>query len=109
MKNSKTIKEIAEGILVFLKNNNLEESLPDLISYLRDKDDQNIVNIYSAKDLSVKEKLNAQKFVKNLIGDTPKQILFSKDETLIDGLKISYKDKMWDFSIRGQVSKLIRV
>lgn len=104
-----TIKEIAEGILAFLKNNNLEDGLPQLINYLKEKGDENVANIYSPKKLDASEKKMAEKMFTNLAGESPKKINFYEDKTLIDGLKISFKDKLWDFSLRAQIGGLKKV
>ena len=101
-----TIKEIADGILAFLRKNNLEEALPMVIDYLKSSSKENAAYVYSPRKLDGSEKANAEKLIKKLTGESQKQIHFYEDKKLIDGLKINYQDKLWDFSVKGQINEL---
>jgi F0F1-type ATP synthase delta subunit len=105
---SKTTKEIADGILEFLKKNNLESELPQLIEYLEGSSAKDDAYVYAPRNLNASEKKDLQKLFVNLTGETPHKIVFYEDKTLIDGLKIMYKDKMWDFSVKGQIDKIAK-
>jgi F0F1-type ATP synthase delta subunit len=106
MKKSKVVKEIAGVILDYLKKHKMEDMLPEVISYLKEREKSDIATVYSARELTSDEKLKVKGLFEKLINQIPERINYSKDETLIDGLLISYKDKLWDFSIAGQIKEI---
>lgn len=67
----------------------------------------NTAFIYTPIKLSDNEKKKAKNLVKRLTGENIAEINFREDEKLIDGLKIIYKDKLWDFSLQNQLNSII--
>lgn len=63
--------------------------------------------VYTPTKLSDQEKLKAKNLVKQLTGESLEEVSFLEDQKLIDGLKIIYKDKLWDLSLQNQLSSIV--
>ncbi len=63
--------------------------------------------IYTPIKLEKEEKNKAKKLIRELTGDNVEELAFYEDEELLDGLKIIYKDKLWDFSLQSQLASII--
>lgn len=104
--NYKLASQIASGVSDFLKKIKKEEILSDVIDLLRKEKNSKKAIIYSPIDLKDSEIKNISSFLTKLTGETIENLEIQKDESLIDGLKIFYKDKLWDFSVSGKIKKL---
>ena len=109
MKKGQLVKAIAEAVLDYLKKLKKEELLPDVINYLERKDADDVAWVFSPRKLSATEKNMLKGSFKKLTGTIPLKVKFATDKTLIDGLKISYKDRLWDFSLLKQIESLKEV
>lgn len=97
---------IARSFLTYLKNNKEEYLLEKVVEILSKNVEGEKVSVISPKVLSNEEKDRAVKLVAGLVGDKKVNINFTIDESIIDGLKIEYKDKLWDFSLAKQISSI---
>jgi len=109
MKNKKIVKEIAEAVVDYLKNQKKENLLGEVVDYLQSKEARSEASVVSPRKLTLTEKKDIEKLFSKLVGEVPTRIIFSQDEKLIDGLKISFKDRLWDFSLRKQISSITKI
>lgn len=95
--------QISGGVSEFLKKIKKEDLLPDVITLLQKENDSKKAFVYAPKDLNIAEKKQISIMLGKLTGEKIENYVFQKDEKLIDGLKIFYKDKLWDFSVANQI------
>jgi F0F1-type ATP synthase delta subunit len=109
MTNSKiTANDIVDGIYSYLKKTGSEELLPEVIKLLSGSvGTKPEVVITSSVALDSTRQNKAQKLAARLIKENNLQFKFVSDSTIIDGLKINYKDKVWDMTVKSQLTKLI--
>jgi F0F1-type ATP synthase, delta subunit (mitochondrial oligomycin sensitivity protein) len=62
--------------------------------------------VYSPRVLNSEEKNKVSKLIFESTGEAKSDVSFYVDESLIDGLKIIYNDKMLDLSLEGQIKSL---
>lgn len=100
--------QIADGVVTFLKKIKKENILEVIIETLQKNVSTQKAYIYSPIELSSKEKKKVYGLVTKITGEPISSCVFKKDESLIDGIKIYYKDKLWDFSLSTKVTKLLQ-
>jgi F0F1-type ATP synthase delta subunit len=109
MTNSKlNANDVVDGLYSYLKKNESEELLPEIIKILnlsKVNDEEAIIT--TAITLDNAKKLNAKKLAIKLIKKDDLQFSFVTDSAIIDGLKINYKDKVWDLTLKSQLTKLL--
>ena len=66
----------------------------------------NKVIVYSPRELSSEERENLSKQLLESKEKLSSEVEFVVDESLIDGLKIVYNDKMLDLSLESQIKSL---
>lgn len=103
--NDKFAKEVACGVIDFLKKNKKSDLLGRVIELLQESLDSGITTVLTPRALTPQEKVKVKKFVNRVVGKDTKEIIFVKDETLLDGVRIETKDKVWDFSLSSQLMK----
>jgi len=106
MDKRKKAKKVAEGTIAYLEKNGMLDSLDLVIEYLRLNLKDSGVKVYVPKKLNLKEKQNVKKMVIRLIGEDIKKMDFIEDPNIIDGMKIEYKDRLWNFTLASQIQKL---
>lgn len=106
MKKDKIAREISQKIIEVLKKKNNEGVLPLVIDYLKKYSLSDIAFVYTPRKLTRNEYKRIEKLILKLAGIKPEKISVTIDEDLIDGLKISYKDKIWDMTTLAQLLKL---
>ncbi len=102
----KLAKEIAKVIIDYLDKKGAANALPTVIEILQKRGRENSVYVYTPRELKKNERLNLEIMFKKLTDTDVVNFSFIKDESLLDGVKIMYKDKIWDFSLAGQLRKL---
>jgi F0F1-type ATP synthase delta subunit len=107
MNNSKIAKEIADGVIEYLNKKGKITLLSEVIKNLKETEFSKDAFIFSPIALNQKETEKAKKLVYKLSNEQPGKVNVIVDESLIDGLKIVYKDNQWDFSVAGEISSLI--
>ncbi|OGM20532.1 hypothetical protein A2714_04040 [Candidatus Woesebacteria bacterium RIFCSPHIGHO2_01_FULL_38_9] len=105
-KEKKIAKEVAEVVIDYLEKNGVASALPMVLDLLRKKSAQNSVYIYTPRELKKDERLSLKKMFTKLTDTNVDKFSFVKDESLLDGVKIMYKDRVWDFSLSGQLKSL---
>ncbi len=107
-KNDKQIEEIANGIISFLKSQDLLENLDELVSAitLKARNLNEVVYVISNRVLTSEEKVKAKNFIQEYLKVDSQNFEFSVDEKLLDGLVVKYKDRKWDLSLASQLQKL---
>lgn len=63
--------------------------------------------IYTPIKLEGPDRAKALKLVQKLTGEIVSDASFMEDENLVDGMKIIYKDKLWDFSLQSQLQSIV--
>jgi F0F1-type ATP synthase delta subunit len=101
--------QIATGVVDFLKKIKKEETLGSVIEILQKEKQSKKALVYAPVDLKVADKKKISMMVARLTGEKIESFVFHKDESLIDGLKVFYKDRLWDFSVSSQIKKLEKV
>jgi F0F1-type ATP synthase delta subunit len=100
--------DIVDGIYSYLKKNGSENLLPEIIKILGSyKEVKPEVSILTAVQLNEVNKKKAESLAKRLIKETNLIFNFQQDVSIIDGLKINYKDKVWDLTLKSQLTKLL--
>lgn len=104
------VKKITKSILSYLKNKGWEDSLPGIVGELTllVKKSSSVVEVFTPTKLTVGQKGKAQKLAAKLTGLKKVKCVFSLDESLIDGAKFRYKDRIWDLSTSGRLGVLIK-
>lgn len=99
--------KVAEGILVYLKNNHVEDLLPEVITRLKKavNETTNQIVIESAIELSPSEKNVLIKSLQKKYG-WKGEYIFRSDREILAGLKITYGDKIIDLSVSGKLKHL---
>jgi F0F1-type ATP synthase delta subunit len=106
MDKRKKAKKVAEGTIAYLEKRGMLDSLDLVIEYLQLNLKDSGVKVYVPKKLNLKEKQNVKKMVIRLIGEDIKKMDFIEDPNIIDGMKIEYKDRLWNFTLASQIQKL---
>lgn len=101
----KFAKEVALGVVDFLEKRDKSDLLGRVIELLQENVDSTKVRVLTPRTLKVQEKTKIKKFVGKVVGETTQEIVFAKDATLLDGIRIESKDKVWDFSLSSQLSR----
>lgn len=107
-KSEKRADVIAKGIFSYLKKNNEVYLLENVLSNLSKWIVKEKVKVTSPRALTKSEQEKVFFLTKKLIKDETLKVDFLEDGTLIDGLKIEYKDRMWDLSLRKQINSLFK-
>lgn len=97
---------IAGSILSLLKKNKEEYLLDEIIKKLSTASLNEKVRVYSPKVLAKEEAARVQELAGKLSSNKKISVEFVVDRTLIDGLRIEYKDKLWDLSLSKQINSL---
>lgn len=104
---TKLATQIAHGVVAFLKKIKKEKILGVIAETLQKEVNTQKAYIYSPVELSEREKKNIHGKVNKITGEQIHSCIFHKDESLIDGMKVYYKDKLWDFSVSSKINKLL--
>lgn len=97
---------ITKSFLLYLKKNQEENLLEPIIERLLKNVKDEKVHVVSPRDLTKSEKESVLKTVVKLVNNDKVKIDYSVDDSIIDGLKIEYKDKLWDLSLAKQINSL---
>jgi F0F1-type ATP synthase delta subunit len=107
MNDSKIIDGLVEGILAYLKSKRQEYLLDDLARKIQQVSKaSHIAKVYAPVEFNKEQKLQTQKLIVKLTKDDQLSIDYVVDRKLIDGLKIVYNDKVWDFSLATQIAQI---
>jgi len=106
MDKKKKAKKVAEGIIAYLEKKGMLDSLDLIVEYLWLTQKGSGVKVYVPTKLNFKEKQNIKKMVNKLIGEDIKKMDFIEDPDIIDGMKIEYKDRLWNFTLASQIQKI---
>jgi F0F1-type ATP synthase delta subunit len=107
MTNSKlNANDVAEGIRSYLLKTGSEELLPEVIKILSGSAKAKAI-ITTAIVLNDAKKASAKKLAAKLIKEDNLDFDFEQNPEIIDGLKINYQDKVWDLTLKSQITKLI--
>jgi F0F1-type ATP synthase delta subunit len=101
----KFAKEVAQGVVDFLEKRKKGNLLGTVVELLQENLDSEKVVVLAPRLLKSQEKEKVKKFVGKVVGENLQDIVFVKDETLLDGIRIETKDKVWDFSLSSQLSR----
>jgi F-type H+-transporting ATPase subunit delta len=100
-------KQIAEGIINYLKEENLTQTLPEIISFLKlaggrdltEAKAETAIGLTSEEQAAVKSLLEAQLGWKG-------EVKFEVNPKIIGGLKITIGDKVLDLSVKGKLNNI---
>lgn len=98
---------IIKGFLSFLKKENCLELLPQILSRLTTLSTIDRIKVVSPIELDALKREKIQKLIKKLTGLKNFEVNYETDESIIDGIKIMYQDKMWDMSLSTQIKKIV--
>lgn len=101
----KFAKEVAHGVVDFLEKKNKKNLLGRVVELLQENADTEKVTVLTPRALKAEERMKVKKFVGKVVGKNVNNIVFVKDETLLDGIRIESKQKIWDFSLSSQVNR----
>jgi F0F1-type ATP synthase delta subunit len=106
-KNNINAEVIVKSVISLLKKNGKEKLLPEIIElFKKELDLGDVVMVISPIELNRNQKEKAINFVANLVKE--KHVVeFEINKSLIDGMQIRYKDKLWDLSLKKQVNSLM--
>lgn len=104
MNDKKIVKAISSSVIEYLTKNKRLDLLQAVIDSLNNLLIDDVV-VESARDLSQQEKLKVGKLIAEKVG-LRNNIVYKTNQSLMDGLRIIYKDKLWDMSLVSQISKL---
>lgn len=104
MSNKKIVSGVADAIFSYFIEKDSLDLLKDVIADLQKRVTKNTAQIYSPRELENNEKAAIKKMIVKLAGEEVYDFVFIKDESLIDGLKVRFSDKIWDFSLAGSLS-----
>ncbi len=105
-KSNKKADIIAKSFLAYLRNNKEEHLLESVLEKLSKNVIDEKVSVISPKVLSQSEKEKVSNMVAKLVNNKKVNIDYIIDDSLIDGLRIEYKDKLWDLSLARQIDSL---
>lgn len=106
IKKQRIAKAVAEAAIEYMTKKGAKDALELVVALLQKELSKDSARIFVPRDLRATEKLKIKKLVENLAGSEIKNFSFQKDTTLLDGLKISLNDKVWDFSLSGRLKNL---
>jgi len=76
-----------------------------LNNHLRKSD---IAMVITPLKLTRKEEELATKLAQKLMKTETLKVEFSVDPEILDGMKLKYKDKLWDMSLSGQLDNMLQ-
>ncbi len=106
-RDTKLAAQIASGVIDFLKKIGKEEALPSIVELLQKEQSLKKAYVYTPMVLKEVERKKITREIIRITGEAIESFVFEIDENLIDGVKIYYKDKLWDFSLSSQISKFL--
>jgi F0F1-type ATP synthase delta subunit len=107
MKKDTKIADVIAGVVVdYLTKKKALDLIPTVIDSLKKVSSQYCAYIYVPRELSNKEKEKAKKLIANLTGGEANVFSFKVDTSLLDGMKIIYNDRVWDYSLSGQIRNI---
>lgn len=107
-KNHKIAKAVSQAVIEYLTSKNAVGSLDLIIEYLQKALGSKKAIVYTPRKLRSSEKERIKGIVGKLVGFKVKNFTFQTDEALIDGFKVVVEDKVWDFSLSGQLKTLMK-
>lgn len=105
--NKKIVNAVSGAIVEYLKQNNLEDQLHYIAEKLKQESESSTLHVYVPKKLSINEKEKMLKLCMNLKDVKTTNILYHVQPSLLDGVKIIYNDKVWDYSLSNKLSGLV--
>ncbi len=107
--NENFAKEVVSGVIDFLEKKGKLNLLDRVIRLLQEKSDSDKITVLTPRPLILAEKDRVVKLVRKIVGDGKNEIVFAQDVSLLDGLRIESKNKIWDFSLSNQLSRFRKI
>jgi F0F1-type ATP synthase delta subunit len=103
----KRIEAIAKGVISYLEKGGEVALLSGVITELKKKlAVEDVATVWTPVEISAYEKKQAIRLVGNLVKKEKFEIQFKFDSEMIDGIKVKYKDQVWDLSMAGKLKTL---
>ena len=107
MDKKKLAKTLSDAVVTYSKKNDATDVLGMVNEYLVKENKLRRALVYTPKKLTKSEEVKVNKLVNKLTSENIDEINYIVDEKLLDGLKLVFKDKMWDFSLQNQISSIV--
>jgi len=104
----KIAEQIVSGVINFLKKRKKDYLITSVISELHKFESTKRAVVFAPTNLKESEKKNVLSVISKLTGEKIESVDFRLDESLIDGLKIIYDDRLWDFSLSSQLKNITK-
>lgn len=104
---SEESKKIALAFLAYLKKTKKGDLLALIVDELtvKVKKQSSVVIITTPSIFGASDRKKAIKFATKLVKGKKIDTEFEIDPSLLDGMKIRYKDKVWDMSLQSKIAK----
>jgi F-type H+-transporting ATPase subunit delta len=103
--NTRSVESIADGFISYVRQQGLEERLPEVIECLqREADRQVDITVVSAASLDEGERREIGERVQQKWGEH--HVRFHVDPLLVSGLIVHFRDQLIDLSGHGRLSDL---
>ncbi len=107
MNKGKIAKALANAVVSYSKKIGDSEVLETVGGLIEKAGKINEASVIVPKKLDKTEKVKTMKLISRLTGEKVRGVNFYEDKSLLDGMRIFYKDKLWDFSLQTQIDSLI--
>lgn len=101
-------KAIAKAFLNYLSEKGSSLLLPEIVNELKkeiEKMKKNVV-ISTPIVLTADQKKSAVKLAHKLIGSSDVEIKYISDKTILDGIRVEYGDKVWDYTLASLLERV---
>jgi F-type H+-transporting ATPase subunit delta len=105
--NTPDARQIAEGLINYLKEENLTRKLPEIISYLKSAGSQELTEakVETAVELNANERETVKELLTKQI-DWNGAVKFELNPEILGGMKITVGDKVLDLSVKGKLKDI---
>jgi F0F1-type ATP synthase delta subunit len=106
-KSQRRVNAISKGFLSYLSKNKEAGLLSQVIEKLKENlGESEKVTVVTPIKLSEEEEGKTYELVKKLTRRDNFKIDYKVDSKILDGMKVEYRDKLWDMSLSGQIENL---